>query len=86
MLDVEYGDLIVCCEVRWISRCHVLSRFWKLNNSVDNFLEEKSELHEERAVSRYNNWLFNLAFLVDVTSHLEDINLKLQGKNKTFLA
>ena len=31
-----------------------------------------------------DNWLFDFAFLVDVTSHLNDLNLKLQGKNKLF--
>lgn len=84
MLDLEYGDLVLHCEVRWLSRGQVLSRFWKLKNTVHNFLEEKNELPEERALLCDNNWLFDLAFLVDVTSHLNDLNLKLQGKNKLF--
>jgi len=35
-----------------------------------DFLEDKNELPEERAVSCYNNCLIDLAILVDVTSHL----------------
>ncbi|XP_068200767.1 general transcription factor II-I repeat domain-containing protein 2-like [Palaemon carinicauda] len=29
-------------------------------------------------------WIFDLAVLVDITSHLNDLNLKLQGKDKLF--
>lgn len=84
MLDLEYGDLVLHCEVRWLSRGQVLNRFWKLKNTIHDFLEEKNELPEERALLCDNNWLFDLAFLVDVTSHLNDLNLKLQGKSKLF--
>lgn len=84
MLDLEYGDLVLHCEVRWLSRGQVLNRFWKLKNTVHDFLEEKNELLEERALLCDNNWLFDLAFLVDVTSHLNYLNLKLQGKSKLF--
>ena len=84
MLDLEYGDLVLHCEVRWLFRGQVLNRFWKLKNTVHDFLEEKNELPEERALFCDNNWLFDLAFLVDVTSHLNDLNLRLQGKSKLF--
>lgn len=47
------------------------------------FLEQEHELPHERTLL-FDNWLFDLAFLVDVTSHLNDLNLKLQGKNELF--
>ena len=84
VLDLEYGELVLPCEVRWLLRGQVLKRFWKLKKTVHDFLEEKNELPEERALLRDNNWLLDLAFLVDLTSHLNDLNLKLQGKNKLF--
>lgn len=84
MLDLEYGDLFLHCEVRWLSRRQVLNRFWKLKNTVHDFLKEKNKLPEEGALLWDNNWLFDLAFLVDVTSHLNDLNLRLQGKSKLF--
>lgn len=84
MLDMEYGELVLHCEVRWLSRGQVLSRFWKLKSAVYNFLEQENELPNERSLLIDNNWLFDLAFLVDITSHLNDLNSRLQGKNKLF--
>lgn len=76
LLDLEYGELILHCDVRWFSRGQVLSRFWKLKNAVSNFLEQENELPDERTLLFDNNWLFDLAFLIDVTNHLNDLNLK----------
>ena len=80
LLDFEYGDLLLHCEVRWLSRGQCLSRFWKLKNAVHNFLEVNNELPDERVLLVDKNWLFDFAFLVDVTSHLNNLNKKLQGK------
>ena len=44
---MQYGDLILQCEVRRLSRGHVLRRFWKLNNIVHDFSQVKDELSEE---------------------------------------
>ena len=45
---MQYGDIILHCEVRRLSRGQVLRRHRKLNNIVHNFLEEKDELPEEK--------------------------------------
>ena len=45
---MQYGDLILHWEVCRLSRGQVLRRFWKLNNIVHDFLEEKDELPEEK--------------------------------------
>ena len=39
---------------------------------------------EERALLCNESWLLDLAFLVDITSHLNNLNLKLQGKDQLF--
>ena len=84
LLDEEYGDLILQCEVRWLSRGQMLKRFWKMKHIVHDFLEEQDELPKERALLCNENWLLDLAFLADVTSHVNYFNLKLQGKDQMF--
>ena len=57
ILDLEYGDIVLHCEVRQLSRGQVLKRFWRLKNTVHDFLEEKNALPEERTLLCDNNWL-----------------------------
>ena len=70
--------------MRWFSKGMVLSRFWSLKDSVHQFLTEINELSEERKYLLDDEWLNDLAFLVDITSHLNDLNVKLQGSSKLF--
>ncbi|XP_065662992.1 general transcription factor II-I repeat domain-containing protein 2-like [Hydra vulgaris] len=75
--DSEYEDLPYYTEVRWLS-CHkVLKAFNHLKTEI--FLETKGQ-----DISDIKNikFLQDLAFLVDITKHLNDLNIILQGKNK----
>ncbi|XP_075053814.1 general transcription factor II-I repeat domain-containing protein 2-like [Mixophyes fleayi] len=78
-MDAEYGDIIYFSEVRWLSRGKMLQRFYDLRNEIKLFMESKKkgvpELDDE-------NWLTDLAFLVDVTTHLNELNMRLQGENQ----
>ena len=56
-----------------------------LKQTVHDVPEVKNEPPEERTLSYDNNWLFDLVFLVNVTDHLNHLNIKLQGKSKLFL-
>jgi len=55
-----------------------------MKHIVHDFLEEQDELPKERALLCNENWLLDLAFLADVTSHVNYFNLKLQGKDQMF--
>jgi len=71
------------CEVRWLSKGQVLSLFLTLKDCVRQFLIE-IQLAIERDCLVDNQFLNDLAFLVDITGHLNTLNVKLQGSNKLF--
>ena len=78
-IDSQYGDLLYYCEVRWLSRGAMLERVYQLRNELTTFVREKGLEVPEFSDSK---WLSDFAFLVDITNHLNSLNLKLQGKNQ----
>lgn len=78
-IDAEYVDIIYFSEVRWLSRGKVLKRFFELIDEIEMFLIEKGtnipELSNFKCTSE-------LAFLVDITTYLNKLNITLQGKGK----
>ena len=77
--DAEYGDVVYNTDVRWLSRAKVLKRFIAFKDEIAVFLETESQKFPELHDSSWNEDLF---FLGDITSHLNDLNIKLQGKEK----
>ena len=73
-IDAEYGDVTYYSEVRWLSRGNCLKRFYNLLYEIQLFVEMKDhhvpELQNE-------SWQMDLAFLVDITTHLNELNTKL---------
>ncbi|XP_026286701.2 general transcription factor II-I repeat domain-containing protein 2-like [Frankliniella occidentalis] len=68
---------VVVKAVRWLSRAKVLKVFFDLRDTIKIFLKEKNHPIPELDKPK---WVAELAFLVDVTGHLNNLNLKLQGK------
>lgn len=62
VLQEEYGELLLHCDVRWLSKGKVLSRFWELKESIYLFLSEIDELPTERECIVCDEWLRDLAF------------------------
>ncbi|XP_065673969.1 general transcription factor II-I repeat domain-containing protein 2B-like [Hydra vulgaris] len=76
--DSEYEDLLYYTEVRWLS-CHkVLKAFNHLKTEIFQFLEVKGQ---DISDIKNTKFLQDLAFLVDITKHLNGLNIILQGKN-----
>ena len=64
-------------EVRWLLCGKVLTRLFELRNEVKLFLHQTDELYGRMHDFQ---WLPKLAFLADVFSTLNNLNLALQGK------
>ena len=78
-MDSEYGALLYHTEVRWLSRGNVLKRLFALRNEIASFMKMKI-----MAVPLLDDATFqcNLAFLSDIAHHLNELDLKLQGKKQ----
>ncbi|XP_050516438.1 general transcription factor II-I repeat domain-containing protein 2-like [Diabrotica virgifera virgifera] len=76
-MESEYADLLLHNKVRWLSRGNVLKRFASLFPEIKAYLLEKGVHYPELTDDR---WIQNFYFMVDVTSHLNQLNRKLQGK------
>uniref|UniRef100_A0A674I7K9 SPIN-DOC-like zinc-finger domain-containing protein n=1 Tax=Terrapene triunguis TaxID=2587831 RepID=A0A674I7K9_9SAUR len=78
-VDTECNDLIYHTEVRWLSRGRVLQRLVALKEEVAKFLENGPIKFPELENESWNQDLF---FFCDITAHLNDLNIQLQGKNQ----
>ncbi|GFW16790.1 general transcription factor II-I repeat domain-containing protein 2A [Trichonephila clavipes] len=78
-LESEYGDIIYYTKIRWLSRGNCLLGIWILREEIKTFMNNNghntSELSDDQ-------WLLDLCFLTDITMELNELNQKLQGKNK----
>ncbi|CAI6377025.1 unnamed protein product [Macrosiphum euphorbiae] len=77
----ELGELHLYCAVRWLSKGEMLKHFFLLRREVLQFLVEKQAMPDERDLLESESWLCDLAFLIDITQHLNILNRKLQGKD-----
>lgn len=66
-------------DVRWLSRGTVLQRFFDLRKEIIIFMENKNKNVDKLLDDK---WLQDLAFLVDITHHLNTLNVSLQGRDK----
>ena len=84
-MDADYDDMPLYNQVRWLSAGKSLESFFGVVEFIPTFLKESvkadtTELEEKLQDPAY---LTELAYLTDLTNHLNELNLKLQGKNKT---
>ncbi|XP_040278185.1 zinc finger BED domain-containing protein 5-like [Bufo bufo] len=84
-VNAAFSDLLVHNNVRWLSKGRVLERFWTIRKELEKFLaEQKTE--KAKAFLTFmssKDKMEIVAFLADIKSHLNALNIKLQGKNQT---
>ena len=77
-----YHDVPLHCSVRWLSRGKVLWRFVECLVEIKIFLATQKQTYPELEDEK---WLAKLMFLVDITAHLNELNLRLQGSGQTVI-
>ncbi|XP_026541950.1 general transcription factor II-I repeat domain-containing protein 2B-like [Notechis scutatus] len=79
--DADHRDLLYHSNVRWLSLGKVCQRVWELKQEIISFLEllENTDNFPEL---NDTDWLCDLAFTVDILTHMNELNVKLQGKNQ----
>lgn len=80
-MESEYVDLPLYSHVRWLSRGNVLNKFVSCLEHIQVFLNEKEHFPELND----KEWLSKLMFLTDISKHLNELNLSLQGQSQTAL-
>ncbi|XP_068214456.1 protein FAM200C-like [Palaemon carinicauda] len=74
----EHTVLLYHTEVRWMSRGRVLSRVFDLRGEIHHFLHER--VQELPIHFNDPSFVHMLAYLADVFSALNELNLSLQGR------
>ncbi|KAL1488389.1 hypothetical protein ABEB36_014863 [Hypothenemus hampei] len=73
----SHTQLFFHTDVRWLSRGKILNRLFELRRELQVFLSDKYEL--KNCLHDWK-WLCKLAYLADIFSVLNSLNLSLQGK------
>ena len=86
-MSAEHHDLLLHNDVRWLSKGKALERFCDLRGEITAFLgsskHKKSETHLNRMLD--DNFIGDVCFLSDIFKHLNDLNVGLQGRDKTVI-
>ncbi|GFX69180.1 general transcription factor II-I repeat domain-containing protein 2A [Trichonephila clavipes] len=79
-----YNGLRMYNNVRWLSRGNVLQRFVDCLEEIRLFLQNESKIEQYPQLMDIM-WLLKLMFFTDICQHFNELNVKLQGPNKTVI-
>ena len=77
-VGAKHSRLLYHTEVRWLSRGRVLTRVFELRKKIEMFLRKRGSslvVHFES-----EDFILSLAYLSDIFTHLNNLNISIQGK------
>ncbi|KAL4126345.1 hypothetical protein QTP88_010567 [Uroleucon formosanum] len=82
--EAEYGDLLMYNHVRWLSAGKCMERFFSIRKEIPAFLNKYVSSNTTELEEKFQDpeFLRQLAFITDLTNHLNSLNLSLQGRNQ----
>ena len=83
-VNASHFSVLFHTEVRWLSKGNMLARFFELRSEILDFLniQKKNSLSSSMTADEFEP---TLAYLVDIFSSLNELNQKLQGRDKNVL-
>ena len=84
-IAAAYGNLFLHSDIRWLSAGQCLRCFFALQKEIPLFLKNKIKSDTTKLENNMEDYKFlaDIAFLTDMTQHLNELNLKLQIKQDT---
>ena len=81
----EHQSLLYYTHVRWLSRGKVLARLFELRHEVSQFILSQNN-HDLRKHLEDDYWVAKLAYMADICEHLNELNIKMQGREENILS
>ena len=81
-MESAYHDMSLHCIVKWLSRGNVFLKFVECLVEIRAFLIGQGMAYPKLEDEK---WLVKLTFLVDITTHLNELHLRLQGTRQTVM-
>ena len=77
----QYTHLLLHAEVRWLSRGKILTRLFVLREEIKLFFQQQNNQKFQK-LPFDDEWVAKVAYLADVFSLLNELNISLQGQFK----